>query len=102
MGSRADRPAAVYAVLGVWAPVLLVGLRVLQGFSAGGRMGRRGLMAVEQRAGAPLAVRRLSADRRAHGHDRRHRRLWCLTTAIGMERFMDWGWRVPFLLSVLL
>ena len=28
--------------------------------------------------------------------------LWCLTTAIGMERFMDWGWRVPFLLSVLL
>ena len=28
--------------------------------------------------------------------------LWCLTAAVGMERFMDWGWRVPFLLSVLL
>ena len=92
-----------YAVLGVWAPVLLVGLRVLQGFSAGGEWGGAALMAVEHapahrrslfgafpQIGVPMGMIVATGV------------LWCLTTAIGMERFMDWGWRVPFLLSVLL
>lgn len=92
-----------YAVLGVWAPVLLVGLRVLQGFSAGGEWGGAALMAVEHapahrrslfgafpQIGVPMGMIVATGV------------LWCLTAAIGMERFMDWGWRVPFLLSVLL
>ena len=90
-------------MLGVWAPVLLVGLRVLQGFSAGGEWGGAALMAVEHapahrrslfgafpQIGVPMGMIVATGV------------LWCLTTAIGMERFMDWGWRVPFLLSVLL
>lgn len=92
-----------YAVLGVWAPVLLVGLRVLQGFSAGGEWGGAALMAVEHapahrrslfgafpQIGVPMGMIVATGV------------LWCLTAAVGMERFMDWGWRVPFLLSVLL
>jgi MFS family permease len=36
-----------YAQIGVWAPILLILLRVIQGFSAGGEWGGAALMAVE-------------------------------------------------------
>ena len=55
-----------YEAIGVWAPILLILLRILQGISAGGEWGGAVLMAVEH---APKtkrgAVRRLAADRRA-------------------------------------
>lgn len=43
-----------YATIGVWAPILLITLRVVQGFSAGGEWGGAALMAVEH---APLKKR---------------------------------------------
>ncbi len=45
-----------YATIGVWAPILLITLRVVQGFSAGGEWGGAALMAVEH---APLKKRGL-------------------------------------------
>ena len=45
-----------YAQIGVWAPILLITLRIVQGFSAGGEWGGAALMAVEH---APLNKRGL-------------------------------------------
>ncbi|GLZ15704.1 MFS transporter [Actinomadura sp. NBRC 104425] len=91
-----------YDGIGVWAPILLVLLRVLQGVAVGGEWGgavlmsaehatsRRGLWAGFTNAGAPSGmvvstlVLTLSAS---------------ITTE---DQFLAWGWRVPFLLSVLL
>ncbi|MGW4523812.1 MFS transporter [Amycolatopsis sp. NPDC004378] len=91
-----------YAQIGVWAPVLLVVLRVLQGVAVGGEWGgavlmsaehatsRRGLWASFTNAGAPsgMVVSTL---------------LLTLMGAVTTDaQFLAWGWRVPFLLSVVL
>jgi len=91
-----------YDTIGVWAPVLLITLRVLQGIAIGGEWGGATLMVVE------------------HAGERR-RGLWSSFTQMGAplgslisaavvafvstlpkDQFAAWGWRVPFLLSVLL
>ncbi|PXY35454.1 MFS transporter [Prauserella flavalba] len=91
-----------YAQIGVWAPILLVVLRVLQGIAVGGEWGgavlmsaehattRRGLWASFTNAGAPsgMVVSTLALTFAAN-----------VTTG---EQFLSWGWRVPFLLSVVL
>lgn len=91
-----------YQQIGVAAPVILVVLRLAQGFAVGGEWGGAVLMAVE--------------------HARSHRRgLWgsfaqmgapsglllstlalTLASARSEEQFLSWGWRVPFLLSAML
>ncbi|MEV6638685.1 MFS transporter [Amycolatopsis sp. NPDC051371] len=91
-----------YAQIGVWAPVLLIVLRVLQGIAVGGEWGgavlmsaehatsRRGLWASFTNAGAPsgMVVSTL---------------LLTLMGAVTTDaQFLSWGWRVPFLLSVVL
>ena len=91
-----------YDTIGVWAPVLLIALRVVQGIAIGGEWGGATLMVVE------------------HAGDRR-RGLWSSFTQMGApfgslisaavvalvvtlprDEFLAWGWRVPFLLSVVL
>lgn len=92
-----------YAVAGIWAPVLLILLRVFQGISAGGEWGGAVLMAVEHaprkkrgifgaspQVGVPIGILLSSA-------------VMALTTLIAPgDAFMAWGWRIPFLLSVVL
>ncbi|WP_432543375.1 MFS transporter [Kineococcus sp. SYSU DK002] len=92
-----------YGQIGVAAPLLLVLLRVLQGFSAGGEWGgaalmsvehapvhRRGLFGAYPQVGVPLGLILATGV------------LWVLTTVTTPEQFDSWGWRVPFLLSVAL
>ncbi|CAB5691311.1 Inner membrane metabolite transport protein yhjE [Delftia tsuruhatensis] len=92
-----------YAQIGLWAPVLLILLRVLQGFSAGGEWGGAALMAVEHapagrrsffgafpQIGVPLGMIAATGV------------LWVVTAILGKERFVEWGWRLPFLFSVAL
>ncbi|MFG2224909.1 MFS transporter [Streptomyces sp. NPDC048644] len=94
-----------YGTIGVWAPVLLVALRVVQGIAIGGEWGGATLMIVEHAE-----------------HSRSSRRgLWSSFTQLGGPlgsvisagvvtllsalpdgQFRTWGWRVPFLLSVVL
>ncbi|MFJ2318144.1 MFS transporter [Glutamicibacter sp. NPDC087661] len=93
-----------FETAGILAPILLLVLRILQGISAGGEWGGAVLMAVEH---AP-------ADRRARAGSYPQ-----LGVPLGMllasavtalmtgvispgEAFVAWGWRVPFLLSVVL
>ena len=92
-----------YASIGVAAPVILIGLRLLQGLALGGEYG-----------GAATYV----AEHAPHGK-RGAFTSWIQTTAtlglflsllvilgtrtwIGEEAFADWGWRIPFLVSILL
>jgi metabolite-proton symporter len=92
-----------YAQIGLWAPVLLVVLRLVQGFAVGGEWGgavlmaaehgdarRRGLWASWPQAGVP-AGNLLAAGV-----------LWLMATVQSPEAFLEWGWRVPFLLSAIL
>ncbi|UBH07318.1 MFS transporter [Leucobacter sp. Psy1] len=92
-----------YAQIGVAAPVLLVLLRVLQGFSAGGEWGGAALMSVEHapkgkrglfgaypQIGVPVGMILATAT------------MWVITTAMTEEQFLAWGWRIPFLFSIVL
>jgi metabolite-proton symporter len=92
-----------YATIGVWAPIGLIVLRVLQGFAVGGEWGGAVLMAAEHgdarrrgywaswpQAGVPLGLL-LSAG------------ILALMASIQTPADFDrWGWRVPFLLSAIL
>lgn len=92
-----------YAAIGVAAPVLLILLRVLQGFSAGGEWGGAALLSVEHapvnrrgyfgaypQIGVPVGMILATAT------------LWVLTSSMSSEAFLAWGWRVPFLFSIVL
>ncbi|GEK87043.1 MFS transporter [Microbacterium aerolatum] len=90
-------------VIGIGAPIMLVLLRILQGISAGGEWGGAVLMAVEHapkkrrgvfgaspQIGVPLGLLLASG-------------VMAIMTAIAPgDQFLAWGWRIPFLLSVVL
>jgi metabolite-proton symporter len=89
-----------YAAIGVWAPILLVLLRFLQGLGLGGEWGgavlmtlesghgsRRGLNASWPQVGVPIGLLL------ANGM------LSLMGAVTSDEAFLAWGWRVPFLLS---
>ncbi|GAB3744810.1 MFS transporter [Nocardiopsis nanhaiensis] len=92
-----------YAQIGMAAPIMLIFLRILQGFSAGGEWGGAALMAVEH---APVKKRGYFGSYPQIGVPcgmiLATLVLWGITAAIGTEAFMDWGWRIPFLLSFVL
>lgn len=91
-----------YSSIGALAPILLILLRVLQGFAAGGEWGGAALMAVEHapsdkrgwfggfpQVGVPLGM--LSATG-----------VLAVIHLFSGDAFSTWGWRIPFLFSVLL
>jgi MFS transporter, MHS family, shikimate and dehydroshikimate transport protein len=91
-----------YAQIGAWAPVALVVLRLAQGFGVGGEWGGAVLMAVEH---APPGARGFYGSWPQIGVPAG----LLLSTAVFAgfarlpeEQFLSWGWRVPFLLSILL
>ncbi|MFJ5860406.1 MFS transporter [Pseudarthrobacter sp. NPDC092439] len=92
-----------YAQIGAWAPILLITLRIVQGFSAGGEWGGAALMAVEH---APLHKRGLFGAYPQIGVPvgmiLATGLLYFLNTSMSKEDFASWGWRVPFLLSIVL
>ncbi len=92
-----------YAVIGIWAPILLILLRIMQGFSAGGEWGGAALMSVEH---APLSRRGLFGAYPQIGVPvgliLASLVIFVLRAALGTEAFLAWGWRVPFLLSIVL
>jgi metabolite-proton symporter len=91
-----------YATIGVWAPVLLILLRIAQGFAVGGEWGGAVLMAVEHspkgrkgfygswpQMGVPAGLL-LSAG------------AFRLVSRLPEDQFLAWGWRVTFLASLAL
>lgn len=92
-----------YSSIGMAAPVILIGLRLLQGLALGGEYGGAATYVAEH---APQNRRGFYTS-------------WIQTTAtmglflsllvilgvrkaLGEEAFLDWGWRIPFLISVVL
>jgi metabolite-proton symporter len=91
-----------YGQVGVLAPVLLVLLRVLQGIGLGGEWGGAVLMAVEH---SPEDKRGLNGSWPQMGVPAGlvlGTGVFALVSAVSGDAFGAWGWRVPFLLSVLL
>ena len=102
VGSTLIGVLPTYAQVGVWAPILLVLLRVVQGIAVGGEWGgaalmsaehassRRGLWTSFTNAGAPTGVVLSTLV------------LAVSASVTGEAQFLAWGWRVPFLLSIVL
>ncbi|AZL08444.1 MFS transporter [Brevibacterium aurantiacum] len=92
-----------YESIGIAAPLLLILLRIIQGISAGGEWGGAVLLAVEH---AEVKHRGLRGSFPQIGVSIGlilSSGVLALMTAIAPgDAFLEWGWRVPFFLSILL
>jgi metabolite-proton symporter len=92
-----------YASIGIWGAVLLTILRVLQGIGVGGEWGgsvlismewarthgSRGLVASWPQFGVPSGLFLASL-------------VFLVFSGLSQDQFLTWGWRIPFLLSIIL
>jgi MFS family permease len=92
-----------YGSIGVVAPMLLIALRLLQGLALGGEYGGAATYVAEhaptEKRGAHTAWIQTTATL---GLFLSLLVILGTRTAVGEEAFAAWGWRVPFLVSVLL
>lgn len=92
-----------YASIGWYAPLALVILRALQGFAVGGEWGGAALMAVES---APAGKKAFYSSGVQVGYGvglvLATGIVSILTHTLDDNAFMTWGWRIPFLISILL
>jgi MFS family permease len=91
-----------YAVAGIWAPILLVVLRLIQGFAVGGEISGASAMILEH---APFGRRGYFASYTLQGVQAGQiiaaAVFLPLSAVMSPESFQSWGWRIPFLLSAL-
>jgi MHS family shikimate/dehydroshikimate transporter-like MFS transporter len=91
-----------YDTIGVWAPILLIALRLLQGLAVGGEWGGAVLMSVEHapkhrvrlfgsapQMGSPLGLVLATA-------------VMSLVSTLPDDQLLSWGWRVPFIAGFVL
>jgi MFS family permease len=92
-----------YTSIGLWAPALLVILRFLQGFALGGEATGAQLLTMEH---APADQRGLFGSFINMGAPASqvlaNLLLFLIAAAMTPEQFMSFGWRIPFLMSLLL
>ncbi|MDO4441827.1 MAG: metabolite/H+ symporter [Moraxella sp.] len=92
-----------YADIGIWAPILLCIFRVGQGIGLGGEWGGAALVAIENappekrawfgtfpQLGAPIGLFMANAV------------FFVISLMIGHEALVEWGWRIPFIASLVL
>ena len=92
-----------YASIGVAAPVILICLRLLQGLALGGEYGGAATYVAEHApAGQRGAYTSWIQTTATLGLFLSLMVILGTRTAIGEEAFADWGWRVPFLVSVIM
>jgi MFS transporter, MHS family, shikimate and dehydroshikimate transport protein len=102
LGTFAVGCLPTYQQIGVWAPILLVALRFIQGIALGGEWGGASLMVVEH---APTGRRGLFGSLVQIGFPLglvTSSGVFALVTRMPDADFKSWGWRIPFLLSILL
>ena len=92
-----------YASIGVAAPIILIALRMLQGLALGGEYGGAAVYVAEHApAGKRGAYTSWIQTTATLGLFLSLLVILGVRTAIGEAAFADWGWRVPFVVSILL
>lgn len=91
-----------YAEIGVWAPILLIVLRVLQGIAVGGEWGGAVLMSAEHATSRRGLWSSFTGSGAPSGMVVSTLVLTLMTSVTTDAQFLAWGWRIPFLLSVVL
>ena len=92
-----------YATIGVWAPVLLVALRLVQGLAVGGEWGGAVLLTVEHAArGRRGFMGSITQTGSAGGLLLASGSFAAARYLLDDAQFLSWGWRVPFLASAVL
>lgn len=90
-----------YAQIGIFAPLLLITLRIIQGLGAGAEISGAGTMLAEY---APKGRRGIISSLVAMGTNcgtLSATAIWAVMfVLLDREQLLDWGWRVPFLSSV--
>ena len=103
LGTFAVGILPTYAQIGIWAPVLLVVLRLIQGIGLGGEWGGASLMVIEH---APARRRGLYGSLVQIGFPlglvTSYGVFTLATSVISQDAFLAWGWRIPFLISIIL
>ena len=103
LGTCAVGLLPTYAQIGIWAPILLVTLRLIQGIGLGGEWGGASLLVLEH---APARQRGIYGSLVQIGFPlglvTSYGVFALATTRIPESAFLSWGWRVPFLLSIVL
>ncbi|MDR5699257.1 MFS transporter [Agromyces aerolatus] len=90
------------ATIGIAAPILLIVLRVLQGFGAGGEYAGATLLAAEHSSDSSRGLNAaIPGAGNAAGALLATGVLTVLNTTLPEEAFLSWGWRVAFLASIL-
>jgi MHS family proline/betaine transporter-like MFS transporter len=92
-----------YAQIGMAAPVFLVALRLLQGFSVGGEF--TGSMVFTTEGASPLMRGLVSSSTAAGvtiGFILGSGSAWLVNRSLRPEQVLSWGWRIPFIASVIL
>ncbi|WEV58873.1 MFS transporter [Bifidobacterium sp. ESL0728] len=91
-----------YSQIGIWAPILLVLCRILQGFGAGAELSGGAVMLAEY---APVKHRGLVSSLIGVGSSTGTLLasvVWLLVLMLPHDKLIAWGWRIPFILSVLI
>lgn len=88
--------------IGVWAPILLVFFRALQGFGVGGEWGGAVLLASESDAKSKTVRGGMWVQQGSPAGNILATAAFSLIALLPNDQFITWGWRVPFLLSAVL
>jgi len=91
-----------YQQIGLTAPALLVFLRLVQGFALGGEWGGAVLMSVEHSSAGRRGFNASWAQAGSPAGLLLGTGVFALFARLPTEEFLSWGWRVPFLLGLLL
>ncbi len=102
LGTFAIGLLPTYSQIGIWAPILLIIFRIIQGIGLGGEWGGASLMVLEHapkrhrglcgslvQTGFPIGLILASGS-------------FALVTKMPEADFLSWGWRIPFLFSIVL
>jgi MFS family permease len=91
-----------YQSIGILAPILLIALRLIQGFAVGGEWGGAALMALEHSDEKKRGFSASFANMGAPAGAVLSTVVLAIVTLLPGDAFLTWGWRIPFLLSAVL